>query len=39
VVVLDVMMPGIDGIETLRRSSSCARGPVIMLSVVGKAAP
>jgi DNA-binding NtrC family response regulator len=38
VVVLDVMMPGIDGIETLRKIKQLMPDvPVIMLSVVGKA--
>jgi two-component system, NtrC family, response regulator AtoC len=38
-VILDVMLPGIDGIEVLRRlRASHPRLPVIMLSVVGKAA-
>ena len=38
VIVLDVMMPGMDGIETLRKIKGAhAKIPVIMLSVVGKA--
>jgi DNA-binding NtrC family response regulator len=38
VIILDIMMPGIDGLETLRRMREMGdETPLIMLSVVGKA--
>jgi two-component system response regulator AtoC len=36
-IVLDVMMPKMDGIETLRRIRDLADTPVLMLSAVGQA--